>query len=153
MKDSFSELGRLVSILDRLMKMYYDHGLADFEIGWGQQFYVEYLYDHPGATPQEMANSIQVDKATITKTIKKLMDVGYIQVLGDEKDRRIKHLYLTEKAVPAAKQIKKIHVDFYAALSSGISPEEMRSTEKVLGRLSENLSRKVWHRMGEHHGK
>ena len=48
MNDSFSNLGRWVSIFDRLMKMYYDRGLWEYEIGWGQQFYVEYLYDHPG---------------------------------------------------------------------------------------------------------
>ena len=50
MNDHFPELGRWISILDRLMKMYYDRGLTDFEIGWGQQFYVEYLYDLPGAS-------------------------------------------------------------------------------------------------------
>ena len=34
MCDSFSSMGRWVSIFDRLMKMYYDHGLSDYEIGW-----------------------------------------------------------------------------------------------------------------------
>ena len=97
MNDSFSDMSRAVSIFDRLMKMYYDRGLADYEIGWGQQFYVEYIYDHPGATPQEMAQCIRVDKGTLTKTIKKLTEVGYIRVTGDERDRRMKHLYLTEK--------------------------------------------------------
>ena len=90
--DSFSNIGRYVSILNRLMRMYYDRGLSDFEIGWGQQFYVEYLYDHPGASPQEMTEYIRVDKATLTKTIRKLTEVGYIRVAGDEKDRRVKHL-------------------------------------------------------------
>ena len=51
----FPEIGRWVSIFDRLMKMYYDRGLSGYEIGWGQQFYVEYLREHPGATSQEMA--------------------------------------------------------------------------------------------------
>ena len=72
MKDHFSDMGRYVSIFDRLMKMYYDRSLCDYEIGWGQQFYVEYLYEHPGATPQEMASCIRVDKGTLSKTIKKL---------------------------------------------------------------------------------
>ena len=31
----FPEMGRWVSIFDRLMKMYYDRGLSEFEIGWG----------------------------------------------------------------------------------------------------------------------
>ena len=96
MNDHFPELGRWISILDRLMKMYYDRGLADFEIGWGQQFYVEYLYDLPGASAQEMAQCIRVDKATLTKVIKKLLALDYIKVTADEKDKRVKRLYLTE---------------------------------------------------------
>ena len=79
MNDNFPNIARYISIIDRLMKMYYDHGLADFEIGWGQQFYVEYLYDHPGTTAQEMVECIRVDKATLTKVIKKLMENGYIE--------------------------------------------------------------------------
>ena len=145
--DSFSNIGRYISILDRLMRMYYDRGLSDFEIGWGQQFYVEYLYDHPGASPQEMTEYIRVDRATLTKTIRKLTGVGYIRVVGDEKDRRVKHLYLTEKAVPAAKQIKKIHAEFYESLGSGLSGEELERTEHILRQMAENINRKVWHRM------
>lgn len=51
--------------------MYYDRGLIEFEIGWGQQFYVEYLYNRPGTSQQEMVECIRVDKATLTKSIKK----------------------------------------------------------------------------------
>ena len=153
MNEHFSDLGRYVSIFDRLMKMYYDHGLSAFEIGWGQQFYVEYIYEHPGASPQEMAECIRVDKATLSKTIKKLTEVGYIRVEGDEKDRRMKHLYLTEKALPAAEQIKKIHGAFFEDLQAGIPGEDLTVTENTLRRMADNINRKVWHRMEEHHGK
>ena len=37
MSKNFLNLGRYISILDRLMKMYDDRNLADFEIGWGFQ--------------------------------------------------------------------------------------------------------------------
>ena len=152
MNTCFSNLGRCISIFDRLMKMYYDRGLSGFEIGWGQQFYVEYLYDHPGASPQEMVEYIRVDKATLTKIIKKLTEVGYIKVIGDESDRRVKHLYLTEKAIPAAKQIKKIHADFYSALSAGISPAELTAAEETLQKMVDNVNQRVWHRIEDPHG-
>ena len=153
MNDSFSDMSRAVSIFDRLMKMYYDRGLSEFEIGWGQQFYVEYLFEHPGTSAQEMAEHFRVDKATLTKVIKKLAQVGYIRVIGDQQDRRVRHLYLTEKAVPAARQIKKIHGDFFDTYSAGISREEMEQTERVLMRMADNIHQKVWHRMEEQNGK
>ncbi len=153
MNDCFSDIGRYISILDRLMKMYYDRGLSDFEIGWGQQFYVEYIYDHPGSSQQEMVKCIRVDKATLTKSIKKLTEIGYVCEINDDKDRRVKHLYLTEKAIPAAKQIKKIHQDFGNAICDGIDIEQMQLAEEILCQMANNLNQKVWHRMEEHNGK
>ena len=152
MNDNFPNLGRCISICDRLMKMYYDHGLAEYEIGWGQQFYVEYLYEHPGASPQKMAERFRVDRATLSKTIKKLSEIGYLTVAGDENDRRMKHLYLTEKAIPAAKQIKKIHADFYETVSAGIRQQDLELTEQILQEIANNINKKVWHRMEEHRG-
>lgn len=147
MNDSFSNLGRYISILDRLMKMYYNRGLSDFEIGWGQQFYVEYLYDHPGASAQEMVEYIRVDKATLTKIIKKLVEIDYIKIVGDEQDKRVKHLYLTEKAIPAVKQIKKVHNDFYQTLCSNILSPDIQVMEQTMQQMIENINQKIWHRM------
>ena len=149
MNDNFPYLGRCISILDRLMRMYYDHGLLGFEIGWGQQFYMEYIYDHPGASAQEMVECIRVDKATLTKNIKKLAETGYVRIVGDEKDKRIKHLYPTEDAALAVKRIKEIHSDFYKILCSGFSEQEIHMTERILGQMVENVNQKIWHRMEE----
>lgn len=147
MNDGFPSLGRFISILDRLMRMYYDHGLADFEIGWGQQFYAEYIYDHPGATAQEMVEYIRVDKATLTKSIKRLTEIGYVETVSDEADKRVKHLYLTPKGVPAIERIKEIHRDFYKTLCSNIPHQDVLLTEKIMEQMMENINQKVWHRM------
>lgn len=96
-----------------------------------------------------MTKHIRVDKATLTKTIKKLTEIDYIKVVGDEADRRVKHLYLTEKAVPAAAQIRKLHADFYEILSTGISPAELAFIEDALQQMTDNINQKVWHRMEE----
>lgn len=149
MNDNFPNLGRCISILDRLMRMYYDHGLSDYEIGWGQQFYLEYIYDHPGVSAQEMVEYIRVDKATLTKNIKKLMEIGYVRAVGDEKDKRVKQLYSTEKAALAVKRVKEIHRDFYQTLCAGSSAQELAQTERVLERMMEHVNQKVWHRMEE----
>lgn len=149
MNDNFPNVGRCISILDRLMKMYYDRGLADYEVGWGQQFYVEYIYDHPGASAQEMVECIRVDKATLTKIIKKLVEIGYVEVAADAADKRVKRLYLTPKGVPAVKRIKEIHNDFYNTLCSGIPGQDVRGAEQTLEQMMENINQKVWHRMEE----
>ena len=143
------DIRRYVSIFGRLMKMYYDRGLAELEIGWGQQFYVEYLYEHPGASQQEMVERIRVDKATLTKVIKKLVEIGYVHETYDENNRRVKRLYLTPKAVPIVEEIKELHRSFYEAITPGLSEEQIDLAIKTLSQMTENLNHKVWHRMEE----
>ncbi len=147
MDNEFSNICRCISILARLIQMYYNHGLSDFEIGWGQQFFVEYLYEHPGASAQDMVEQILVDKATLTKTVKKLLEIGYVKVIGDEEDKRIKHLYLTEKAIPAVDRIKRIHSGFYHTWSQNIAQTDIDISEQTMEQMIENISKKVWHRM------
>ncbi|MGN0308066.1 MAG: MarR family winged helix-turn-helix transcriptional regulator [Lachnospiraceae bacterium] len=139
MDSKFSNLARRISILDRLMLKYYNHGLAAYEIGWGQQFYVSYLYDHPGATAQEVAIHMHVDKATLAKNVKKLLELEYIRIETDQYDRRNKHLYLTDKAIPVVMQIEKIHSSFYQALNDGIGQQEIQVTEASMEQMIRNI--------------
>lgn len=145
--ESFPDICRYITIFDRLMKMYYDRCLADFGIGWGQQFYVEYLYDHPGASAQEMVGHIRVDKATLTKVIKRLTEIGYVRAVQSSEDGRVRHLYLTDEALPAARRIKEVHLRFYNAMSLGVPLPELHCAESALERMMENINGEVRHRM------
>lgn len=78
--------------------------------------------------------------------------MDYIRVTVDERDRRVKHLYLTEKGIPAAQKIKQVHAGFYDVISGEISPDELRLTEKTLKKMADNINQRVWHRMEADHG-
>lgn len=147
MENSISKIGRNISILDRLMKMYYDRGLKGTKISWGQQFFLEYIYDHPGTTPQEMADFFRVDKATVTKTLKKLMEISYINIEQDKKDKRIHHLYIRDEAIPSAEKIKSLHQQFYKDIFENFSPSDIQHIEKQTEEMIKNINKKIWHRM------
>jgi len=147
MNQNFSEIGRGISIIDRLMKMYYDKSLAEYDIGWGQQFYLELIADNPGISPQSMAQHLHVDKATITKVVKYLHQINYIIIETDKDDKRIRHLYTTPAANPAVAQIKALHQKFYADLTEGILKTDVVQTKTCLDKMVNNLSQHIWHRM------
>lgn len=143
MDGNLSYLARRISILDRLMQQYYNRELAAYEIGWGQQFYVWYLNEQPGASAQEVADHMHVDKATLAKNVKKLLGLGYIRVEADENDKRVKHLYLTESAAPVILQIQKIHSSFNQILNCGIPPQEVQLTERSIEQMVLNIYHEV----------
>ena len=74
------------------------------------------------------------------------------EVVNDQKDKRIKRLYLTGQGIPAIKRIKEIHRSFYQTLCFGLSAEDIRQCEQTIEQMMENVNQKVWHRMEDHHG-
>ncbi|MGL6199316.1 MAG: MarR family winged helix-turn-helix transcriptional regulator [Lachnospiraceae bacterium] len=152
MNQDFSKIGRSIAIIDRLMKMYYEKALAEFEIGWGQQFYLEVIHQKPGITLQQLAQLHQVDKATVTKVIKFLENIDYITLETNPKDKRIRHVYITEKAKPAVLKIKEVHKRFYQDLTEQILETDVQNTNENLEIMIDNIKQHIWHRMSQRKG-
>ena len=94
-----------LSILYRNTQKYYDHVLAQYDMGSGQLIFLLYINEHKGVTMQDVTNATQVDKGTTTKSIQRLIDQGYIQARQDENDKRVKRLYTTDKVADVVNSI------------------------------------------------
>ena len=70
------EIGKYISILQRLNNMYFANQLSFYQIGCGQQFFLLQIYKNPGMSLHELASYGQYDKATATRAVKKLEEEG-----------------------------------------------------------------------------
>lgn len=147
MENKYTKLAKNISILERVMKVYYNRSLEEYDIGWGQQYFIEYLAEHPGATPQELTSQFHVDKATVTKLMKKLTSLGYINIILDNSDKRIRHIYLQDSLLTLVEKIKQVHKDFYYDLTMGIEEEQIESLEEYMDQMIDNLTQKVRYKM------
>lgn len=94
-----------ISVLYRNIQKYFDHVLAPFEIGAGQVIILMVINENTGITMQEVSQLCEIDKGTCTKSVGRLMDQGYVQMRVDEKDRRIRRLYTTDKAAEIVRKL------------------------------------------------
>lgn len=86
------------ALLYRAAIKYYDNRLKRYDIGYGQVVNLMMIHEHPGITMKELSSSGSVDKGTITKSISKLQEAGYIRVEENTLDKRSKRLKTTPKA-------------------------------------------------------
>ncbi len=112
-----------LSILYRNTQKYYDHVLSSFEIGWGQIFFLFFVYEQDGITMQEITKMSEVDKATTTKSMQKLAETGYIVMKTDEKDKRVKRLYTTEKTTDLMNAMYEYRNQYRTLVFDGIDGE------------------------------
>ena len=70
------EIGKYISILQRLSNIYFANELSSYQIGCGQQFFLLQIFKNPGISLQELASNGSYDKATATRAVKKLEEEG-----------------------------------------------------------------------------
>ena len=72
--------------------------LKEYELSSGSYPYLLELRGNEGIHCENLSKKLGVDKAMSTRTIRKLVQLGYLTKIPDELDSRASKLYLTEKA-------------------------------------------------------
>jgi len=60
---------------------------------------LKHIYQDEGAKQDELAEALFLDKAVVTRTVNMLEQKGFVRREQDSFDRRVKHIYLTERGL------------------------------------------------------
>jgi DNA-binding MarR family transcriptional regulator len=82
------------------------------------------LYRHPGMSQHDLARRLLVGRSNITMLLPQLEKRGLLRRQGDEKDKRILRLTLTEAGEELLMRALKIHMALIEAAMSQSTPEE-----------------------------
>ena len=122
----------------RMTQSYLNERLKAYDMGSGQQFFLDRIARNPGISLQELAHLGYFDNGTATRAVQKLVDKGFVQVTTDEKDRRIRRLQVTEEGLSALEAMRALKREWRAAVMQGFTEEEQRTLSQLLERLVEN---------------
>ena len=105
----------------------------------GQELILEYLVKHKGVTQRELVAFTKRSAPTIAKAIQRMVQNGYIKRTEDKMDKRISHLYATQKGKETYAKIVKLKEEecqYYQFLFNDIEKENIRN---YLIRIRESL--------------
>lgn len=129
---------RLVWSINKAGQLFYADRLAPLKLGAGQFPVLSVLYAREGLAQEEIAGYLGIDKAAVAKSVRKLLEEGYIARRGDAEDGRLKRVWLTQKARRARPRILEVEAEWQARLLEGFGEEEARQLEVLLGRMDAN---------------
>lgn len=130
-----------ISILYRCGQKYYDKKLSEHKIGASQLLFLILIYENEGISMQNLAIKGCFDKGTITKSIQKLEEQGFVNSVASEEDKRVRCLYTTAKAKAIITDIYMIRRGWWERLTCDMSIEEEEQFEASLEKLCENARR------------
>ncbi|WP_374044800.1 MarR family winged helix-turn-helix transcriptional regulator [uncultured Oscillibacter sp.] len=129
---------RCISLIYRQGNRFYDRELSRYGIGCGQQFSLLRIYEHQGISVYDLALIGHFDKGTVSKELQKLVELGYVVMECDPKDRRVRRLYTTEAAQPIVEGLYAAREAWSGILTAGLSGEEAALAEELLEKMAEN---------------
>lgn len=131
-------IGKFISIIHRHAIGYLKKEMAPLGLHASHHFILFSLYRQDGISQDELSNHLHVDKATITRTIRKLINDGFVKREPDPLDQRRYCLYLTKRGLDARPKIKAILENWNDILLKDFSDTEMDMAFDLLKRMSEN---------------
>ena len=106
---------------------------------YGQLPLLEYIIENPGCKQKEVADRFALSRASITKSVKRMLNSGVITREVNTDDERQFKLYVTEKGKKLSDINRGIFDKADEMTYKGFSEEEYAQFEGYLDRMIENL--------------
>ncbi|MEY8734658.1 MarR family winged helix-turn-helix transcriptional regulator [Peribacillus frigoritolerans] len=97
-----------------------------------------YLNNYGSATLVELANYQSVEKPTITRTIARLEELGYVEHVPS-KDKREKRMRLTELGKMVYSEVRVTIDQYEQEILKGITEEEQLAAIRIMGEIRNNI--------------
>ncbi|HAA8894151.1 TPA_asm: MarR family transcriptional regulator [Listeria monocytogenes] len=138
MADRQESLAKAIAIIHRSESTFKNKKLLETGLNIGQLRYLWTLYKEDGISQESMAKRFMVDKASVTRHIKRLEELGMIRREIDAKDRRIQRIFVTETGFQMHDLIEEVTAEWSALLTANFSEREKDDLMHLIGRLSDN---------------
>ena len=125
------------SILYRCNQKYFDKLLSNYDLGYTHMLLLTEIYENEGISMNELAIRGVFDKGTITKSIQRLEQLGYVAIENSETDKRSKLLFTTEKTQEIMPQLYQLRSEWNTYLSTELSGDELDAYTKAQAKLIE----------------
>jgi DNA-binding MarR family transcriptional regulator len=91
-------VGFLISDVARLLRTAFDRRVRSLGLTRSQWLVINRLHRRPGATQSELAEMLEVEKATAGRMVDRMEKKGWVVRRPDAADRRVNRLHLTDEA-------------------------------------------------------
>ena len=134
-------LGKEINELARDIRKIFNHHLEGYALGDGQFGILYEIFHNPGISQEKLSKIRNVDKTTIAKAVKKIINNGYIHREKSKTDKREYCLFCTGEAVEIMPEIERVMKLENEVLTEDISEEEFEIFRKIMGKMTNSIDK------------
>jgi DNA-binding MarR family transcriptional regulator len=140
-EDLSRNFGFILNDVARLMRTTFDRRVKSLGFTRSQWWVLNHLFRNDGATQSELAETLEVEKATLGRLLDRLEQKGWVRREGDANDRRAKRVFLTDEVEPALKAMRAAASEVRRDALTGLSSEDKDRFVDMLLAIKANLAR------------
>lgn len=110
--------------LSRLISTSFDKAMACHRLTHAQWWALMHIFEHEGATQSELADILQMGRASTGKLLERLEAKNWIERRQDKADSRVRRVFLRHEAVPVFKVMTAEGRRLFEVYLKGISTAE-----------------------------
>ena len=113
-----------------------------FSLSITQLHYLHVIKERRAVTITELAEIFGVQKSTVTVTVNKLLQCGFIEKFTPKDDLRVVYVSLKEKGMEIIEMEDRGYRQFAVELLAKLSEEEQKMFTLLLTKVTDNITRK-----------
>ena len=134
-------LGFLIHDVSRMRRSSYDQFMKPLGITRAQWWVLAHLSRHDGMMQTQLADVLEVGKASLGDVIEGLETAGWVDRRPDPSDKRAKRVYLTRPAQTLIKRMTKMEHEFNSQILTDLSPVERADMMRNLLKIKHAIAR------------
>lgn len=139
-EDLSRNFGFILNDVARLLRTVFDRKVKSLGLTRSQWWVLTHLFRNDGATQSELAEILEVEKATLGRLLDRLEQNGWVRREGDAADRRAKRVFLTEEVEPAMKIMRAAAAELRRDALAGFSTDDQGRFVDALLAVKANLA-------------
>lgn len=132
-------ISKYISQLHRKARIFVNKGVSNFGFKSGQIMFLIDLYRQDGKSQDEISESLQIDKGTTARAIRKLEEEGYVTRAKDKEDKRFNSIYLTQKSQDLREDVYGVFDEWHDRIGECLTEEEEIQLRQLLEKVCKNI--------------
>ena len=125
----------------RYTQIYLDKVLKEFNLSSGSYPYLLILKEKDGINQNRISEELGYDKAMTTRTLAKLINIGYLDRIKDDDDYRANKIYLTDKGKDVIVKILGKVNELVQLITTDLNEEDKVTTIESLNKILCNIKK------------
>ena len=140
-EDLTRNFGFLLHDVARLMRTTFDRRVKAMGFTRSQWWVLNHLFRNDGVTQSELADLLEVEKATLGRLLDRMEQKGWVRREGHSGDRRAKRVFLTDEVEPAIKAMRAAAAEIRRDAVAGLPAAQQELFVDALLAIKANLGR------------